>query len=320
MWRFFRGINCLWVWFSAFLLISAPTARSQSPARWGASAGSALYKTCWPGFCNGSGSVFGDLIDQSLGTNVHSGTSAPFGSASVDATLFGSNRLNVPRFTGVARTADTGLYWCQADATVSEGYHYTGETNKTFLFSYKVEAETTATDYWDGVRLEMYFCRETNFLYSTDMGWLLAESGVEIITNRVITILSTNSTVLQSDVLECSVNPGERFYLVARCSISAFQRNGVSQTLSPAEVTCVNPEGLISESDESDIPVRVASQPDGVRLSWRATRRQCELQRATSLSSGSWLAATNAIVSSRNGSQLILPIDGGAAFFRLLIH
>jgi hypothetical protein len=309
-----------WVLVGGCLLISGPTARAQERARWGTSASSSLYQTCWPYFCNFSGSVFGDSIDQALGTNVHSTASAPFGSASVDATLVSTNHLNFPRFTGAAITADTGLYWCQATATISEGYHYIGETNKTFLFTYAVAAFTTATNSWDGLTVELHFCRETNFQFTTDMGWLLYESGVEIITNRVVTVLSTNSSVPQSDVVECPVGPGERFYLVARCFISIFQRNGLSQMLTPAEVTCLNPEGLISESDESDIPVRAAVHPDGVRLSWRATRRQCELQRAASALSGSWTIVTNAIVSSPSGNQLSLAPEGDAGFFRLWIH
>jgi hypothetical protein len=215
---------------------------------------------------------------------------------------------------------DTGLYWSQADATVSEGYHYTGKTNKTFFFQHTLAAYTTATNYWDGVKMELHFCRETNFQFTTDMGWLLYESDAEIITNRVITVVSTNSNVLQSDTLQCTVKPGERFYLVARCSIGIFQRNGTSQILTPSEVTCLNPEGLISESDETDIPLRAAVHPDGVTLSWRATRRQCDLECAASLSSGSWLPVTNAAVSSLSGSQLTLAPDGAVGFYRLRIH
>lgn len=299
-------------------LISLSGAGAAEPARWGASLSTTLFETCEPFFCRGL-MVAGEPANQSFERRLRSEATAPFGASMMGVELVLSGRINLPRFYGRVYSAGPQIHWCEAKGTVVEGYRFTGPTKTTVQFAVNVHASTTATNTWDGIKMEVYLCRAPQFQYSTDLGWLLFESGVEIPARQVISVLASDGDQKKTGTLEMTVSPGERFYLVTRCQISIFQVDGASQLLSPAEVTCLTPEGLVSVSEEDDVPLTVARAPGGLRVAWGPTRRPVQLERSSAVDAGGWLPVADSPSSTVTGSSIHSVPGGEAAYFRLKV-
>ena len=284
------------------------------------SAGSTIRPTCWPYYCNGVGVQSGPGFGQDFGTNVATSISADFASAAVTADMKFVDEAFYPEFKGTNSTANTGLYWASAGATVIEGFHYNGMTNKVFYFGGKLSGNSTGPRTQDGLEAQLYFFRSTNFIYLTHLPTLLYETGAQVITNRSFKVAYTNNGVLLSNVVAVSVAPGETFYLFASLNLSVFAQGAQCRTLTPYQVFCLNPEGLISESLRTDFPMSIEPGGSKLGIAWPATRRTCFPESCSTPNGGTWDSVTNAITTNKNGSLLSVPLSGNEQFFRLRIQ
>jgi hypothetical protein len=304
----------------AALLSLVLTVQGQAATKWGITAGCTIRPTCWPYYCNGVGILSGPGFSQDLGTNVATTVSADFATAAVTAEMKLAGEAFFPEFKGTNSTANTGLYWASADATVIEGYRYRGLTNKTLIFGGILSGVSSGPRTQDGLQAQLYFFRSTNFVYITHLPTLLYETGAQVITNRSFNVAYTNNGVSLSNVVAVPVAPGESFYLYASLSLSVFAQGAQCQSVVPYQVFCLNPEGLESESLRTDFPISVQTSGSDLRMAWQATRRACVPESSFTPTGGTWEPVTNAIAANKDGNVLAVPISSNEQFFRLRIQ
>jgi len=302
------------------LTFAMPLSSLPAATTWGLSGGCTIYATCQPYYCNGLGSRSGPNFNQDRGTNILTSVSAEFASAALMAELKEVGGAYFPEFQGTNSTANTGLYLAMANVVAIEGYHYTGATNKTFLFGGRLAGSSSAPRTQDGLRAELYFFRSTNFVYISHLPTLLYETDAQVITNCSFKVAVTNNNALLSNVVAVTAAPGETFFLYASLQLSVFAQGAQCGTLTPYQVFCLNPDGLISESLRGDFPMLARTSGNDLQISWQATRRECRPESASTLDHPLWQAVTNFISADQDRNVLTVPITGGEQFFRLKIQ
>ena len=281
---------------------------------------STIRPTCVPYSCNGVGILSGPAFGQSRGTAGSSAVSADFAAAIVSVNLLPTGSLFSLEFQGSAATASTGLYWASSGATIIEGLHYTGPTNKSFTFAGRFSGTCSSPRTTDGLSAQVYLFRSTNFIYDTYLPDLIYEKHAQVITNFSLKVACTNSGATLSNAISATVAPGETFYLYASLSVSVFEVGVSGRTTSPLQVSCLNPEGLVSESMRTDFPLSISNSANQIQVRWPETRRQCTPEWTPALPPQQWDPVTNPVVSNLSGNLLTLPATANAAFFRTRIQ
>lgn len=262
-----------------------------------------------------SGALYGPSFDRSLGTAGISAISADFAAASVSASLLPTGSLFSLQFQASA-LINSNYLWANSFAMIIEGLYYTGPTNKSFIFAGGFSGICNSPNSEDGLTAQIYFFRGTNFIYTTLLTDLIYERHAQVITNFSLRITCTNNGAALSNTISVPMAPGETVYLHATLSVLVHGAGVNGQSTSPLQVFCLNPEGLVSESMRTDVPLSLSKSFNQVRIRWPATRRQCIPEWTPALQSPQWEPLTNAVVSDTSGNLLVVPLSQNAGFFR----